>query len=48
MRISGRDAQVDAFLRSELRVCRILQKVTTEIAQSVELDTQDVTRGLDL
>lgn len=43
-----RDAQVDAFLRSELRVCRILQKVTTEIAQSVELDTQDVTRGLDL
>ena len=43
-----RDAQVDAFLRSELRVCRILQKVTTEIAQSVELDTQDVTRGLNL
>lgn len=39
-----RDAQVDAFLRSEL----ILQKVTTEIAQSVELDTQDVTRGLNL
>ena len=43
-----RDSQVDTFLRSELRVCRILQKVTTEIAQSVELDTQDVTRGLNL
>ena len=25
-----------------------LQNITTEIAQSVELDTQDVTRGLDL
>ena len=36
------------LLHSELRVCRILQKVTTEIAQSVELDTQDVTRGLNL
>ena len=41
-----RDPQVDAFLRSELRVCRILQKVTTKIAQSVELDTQDVTSGM--
>lgn len=43
-----RDPQVDAFLRSELRVCRILQKITEEITQSVELDTEAVTRGLNL
>ncbi len=43
-----RDPQVDAFLRSELRVCRILQKITLRIAQSVELDTQEVTKGLNL
>lgn len=43
-----RDPQIDDFLRSELRICRILQKITKEIAGCVDLDTDEVTRGLDM
>ncbi len=41
-----RDPLVDEFLKSELRICRILQQVTLEIAGAVDLDTQDVAAGM--
>jgi cell fate (sporulation/competence/biofilm development) regulator YlbF (YheA/YmcA/DUF963 family) len=36
---------VDEFLKSELSVCRIIQRVTMEITRSVDLDTKDFADG---
>lgn len=33
---------VNDFLQTELSVCRIIQKVTAEIADALDLDTQDI------
>lgn len=39
---------VNDFLEAELRVCRILQKITTEIAEAVDLDADDVSERIGL
>lgn len=41
-----KDTLVNEFLLSELRVCRILQKITADIADSVDLDTEDVSKQI--
>lgn len=37
---------VNEFLQAELRVCRMLQKITTEIAGAVDLDTYEIAEHL--
>ncbi len=39
---------VEGFLRSELRVCRIIQQVNLDLISSVDLDTKDVIEHLKL
>ena len=39
---------VNDFLEAELRVCRILQRVTSEIADAVDLDTDEIAERIML
>lgn len=39
---------VDEFLRSELRVCRIMQKVIGDIADAVDLDAEEIAERIHL
>lgn len=41
-----RNPLVDGFLKSELRVCRMIQQVNIELISAVDLDTKDVTEKL--
>lgn len=39
---------VSDFLQAELRVCRMVQQITQEIAGGVDLDTREITEGIEL
>lgn len=39
---------VDEFLLNELKVCRILQKITFEVIRAVDLDTEGVIKDMPL
>ncbi len=43
-----RNSLVDDFLQAELRICRMIQKIVGEIAECVDLDTQEVTKDIEL
>lgn len=39
---------VNDYLQAELRICRTLQKITTDVAESVDLDAEDVSGRIGL
>ncbi len=39
---------VNDFLEAELRVCRILQRITTDIAAAIDLDADEVSERIGL
>lgn len=43
-----RDTLVNDFLLAELRICRMLQRVTEEVADAVDLDTDEVAERIGL
>jgi len=43
-----RNPLVNDFLQSELRICRLIQQISMEIADSVDLDTDWVEEGVRL
>lgn len=43
-----KDPLVNEFLQAELRICRILQKVTEDVAEAVDLDTNEVSERIGL
>lgn len=43
-----KDPLVDEFLEAELRLCRIMQQITMEIAGAVDLETQDVSERIQI
>ena len=43
-----REPLVEEFLESELRVCRMIQNITLQVTRAVDLDTEEVTAGIEL
>ncbi len=43
-----RDQLVNGFLLAELRICRMLQKITEEVAEAVDLDLDDMAERIGL
>lgn len=43
-----REPLVEEFLESELRVCRMIQKITVDVTRAVDLDTEQVADGIEL
>lgn len=43
-----KNSLVDEFLRTELAVCRILQKMVADIVQAVDLDIDEIAERVDL
>lgn len=43
-----RQPLVSGFLAAEVRVCRMVQKITEEIAGALDLDTDDITERIEL
>lgn len=43
-----KNSLVDEFLRAELSVCRILQKMVAEIVEAVDLDIDEIAERIDL
>lgn len=39
---------VEEFLKAELRVCRIVQEITMALAEQINLDTEEITKDMQL
>lgn len=43
-----KDTLVNDFLQAELRICRMLQKITEDVADAVDLDSDEVSERIGL